>query len=193
MSHWSRSFTTITLVLAWTIGCASEGSFSGDLAETQPPSSTAETPATKAPTTNTPTAPPPKHERVPFTWESTGVGHSGSIQTTLPDGQAFNGQFHQITATTTVPDIDGFYSSWYADGWGRPDWAWDGGWPYYDAPDEYIKYYTGRAVAVLTSEGGTSMRCNFQLDDPERGMKGGGQGDCQLSNGERITAVFAAT
>jgi hypothetical protein len=36
------------------------------------------------------------------------------------------------------------------------------------------------------------MRCHFDLDKPDKGMKGGGQGDCQLSNGDRVTAVFTS-
>jgi hypothetical protein len=34
------------------------------------------------------------------------------------------------------------------------------------------------------------MRCTFQLDEPDEGMDGGGSGECQVSNGDRITAVF---
>lgn len=178
--------STLALSLALTIGCKSQGSFSGDVDETQPPTETGTT-------DKNPPAPAPKHERVPFTWSSDTEGaHSGQMQTTLPDGESFSGQFHQITENTTAQTLDGFYGSWYGDPWGGPDWWWDGDWPYYDAPVEYIRYYTGRVVAVLDSEQGKSMRCQFRLDEPDRGMKGGGQGNCQVSNGEHITAVFAA-
>ena len=190
MHHRWISRSIIALSLASTVGCKSEGSFSGDLAETETPSGT----PTSAGESATPgkVAPPPKHENVPFSWQSTDGGQSGSIQTTLPDGETFSGHFHQITSTTTVATLGDFHGGWYAGPWDDPAWGWDDDWGYYDDPEEYIKNYSGRVVAMLTSEQGDSMRCHFRLDSPERGMKGGGQGDCQLSNGERITAVFPA-
>jgi hypothetical protein len=30
------------------------------------------------------------------------------------------------------------------------------------------------------------MRCRFTLDDPDRGLAGGGDGDCKLSDGSAI-------
>lgn len=134
--------------------------------------------------------PSPKHERVQFGWESADDGQSGAIRTTLPDGESFSGKFHQITRTTQVDDIDLLHDSWTGDPWRSPRWTWGGAWPYYDSREEFITHNTGRAIAVLTGDRGTMMRCHFDLADPDRGMSGGGDGECQLSDGQRITARF---
>jgi hypothetical protein len=34
------------------------------------------------------------------------------------------------------------------------------------------------------------MRCHFQLNHPDAGMGGGGQGQCQLKSGRSVDAVF---
>lgn len=187
----SRLSNILALALAVSVGCKAQGSFSADLSESKQPNATT-TSASASTTSQHPQAPAPKHERVPFTWHSTDAGRSGHMETTLPDGEQFSGQFHQITSATTVTTVTGFHSLWYGDPWAGPDWWWDGEWPYYP-PEEFIRYYSGRVVAVLTSDRGKSMRCDFHLDTPERGMKSGGQGDCQVSNGERITAVFPSS
>jgi hypothetical protein len=181
------SLTFLSLVVA--TGCKSHGTIEGELSPAKAPASSKsdnksvmERPAAAT------------HEHVSFSWESPqGGAHSGTIQATLPDGEVFSGQFTEITSTTTVATLDGFYRSWYGGPWARYDWTWGGDWPYYGAANEYITFYTGRVMAILEGDRGTSMRCNFNLDDPSRGMKGGGHGECQVSNGDRITAVFAAS
>lgn len=135
-------------------------------------------------------APKPKHELVAFTWKSDGDATAGTIKTTLPDGEKFTGKFHEITRTTTVDAVGDVYGEWYGGPWAGPDWTWGDMFPYYSSTEEFITQYTGRAVATLTGDRGTKMRCHFRLDDPERGMKGGGHGECQLSSGERITTQF---
>jgi hypothetical protein len=100
------------------------------------------------------------------------------------------GRFHQITRTTTVDRVDDFRGVWYGDPWNSPRWTWGGAWPYYGSTEEFITHYTDKVVALLTGDRGTMMRCHFRLDEPDRGMSGGGTGDCQLSDGQRITARF---
>ena len=56
--------------------------------------------------------------------------------------------------------------------------------------DGYITYYSGQVVAVLDGDRGTKMRCHFILDERDEGVTGGGWGECQVSNGDRITAMF---
>ncbi len=194
--------TIIALTLALTpcvlsSACKSEGSFTGEVSEPQqdagePPA--AEAQASTEPSAEPPTkveAPPTKYEGVQFTWESKAGGLSGSIQATLPDGEAYSGQYHEVTSTTSVEGIGGFYGDWYGDGWAGPEWGWDDDWGYYDSPDAYITHYSGKVVALLEGDKGNTMRCQFSLDDATAGMKRGGEGQCQLSTGERITAVFA--
>lgn len=183
-SHLSLSVLLSLLALVVTPACKSEGSFPGDLKED------AKTNNTKS--TEHPGPAKAKHENVEFTWEAEPGGHSGTMKTTLPDGETFTGQFHQLTGTTTVTDLDGFYGSWYGGPWVDGGWVWGPSWDYYETPEEYLEYYTGQTVALLVGDRGTNMRCHFKLDKPDRGMKGGGSGDCQLSNGDRITSVFAS-
>lgn len=184
--------TLLSLPLLVAAGCKSQGTIEGEL--TTPKSSTSAANPSAADKESKVKPAAAKHEHVVFTWESTSGPHSGKMQAMLPDGEMFSGQFHEITSGTTVTVLDGFYRSWYGGPWSRYDWTWGGDWPYYyDYPDEYITYYTNRVVALLEGDRGTSMRCHFTLDDTTRGMKGGGQGECQLSNGDRITAVFAAS
>lgn len=82
------------------------------------------------------------------------------------------------------------YGSWYAGPWSRDAWNWDGAWPRYDSVADYVTHYTGKVVAKLKGDHGDEMRCHFTLDDREAGMEGGAAGECQVSNGERITAKF---
>jgi hypothetical protein len=198
-----RTLLSLTFLSLLAIGCKSQGSIEGELSPSKAPSASksgdrsgdAKSGDAKSGDAKSSMEKPAaaKHEHVSFTWESGHAGHSGKMQAKLPDGEAFSGQFHEITASTTVTNLDGFYRSWYGGPWARYDWTWGGDWPYYGVVDEYITYYTDRIVAILEGDRGDSMRCHFKLDDPGRGMKGGGQGECQVSNGDRITAVFAAT
>jgi hypothetical protein len=48
----------------------------------------------------------------------------------------------------------------------------------------------GHCAAIMIIRARPTMGCHFRLDRPERGLKGGGQGDCQVSTGERVTAVI---
>lgn len=55
----------------------------------------------------------------------------------------------------------------------------------------FITHYTGRVVAILDSPDKQHMRCRFRLVVPARGMAGGGEGECQLSEGGTVRAQFA--
>jgi hypothetical protein len=103
------------------------------------------------------------------------------------------GEYHQIVATTSVQHMGGFCGAWYGGPWAGPGWygGWYGSaWPYHRSCDGFITYYTRQVVAMLTGDRGTRMRCHFHLDAPRDGMRGGGFGECQVSSGERITAMF---
>jgi hypothetical protein len=73
-------------------------------------------------------------------------------------------------------------------GWRRgwPDWH---GWPAFPTVG-YATVYSGRAVANLEGTHGERMRCRFFLNHPDQGMIAGGQGECELSSGQRISATF---
>jgi hypothetical protein len=123
---------------------------------------------------------------VAFTWESTD-SVSGNITATFGTGRVYKGTFFQITRDTRVDRLEPL---WY--GWGgRP--LRRSGWRYWaaDPGPEFVKTYSGRVLANLHSDDGDHMRCRFTLISPSRGMAGGGEGRCQLSESDQeISAEF---
>jgi hypothetical protein len=121
-----------------------------------------------------------------FTWEESGPS-SGMVKATVtkPGGsqETYEGRFYQITRDTHVETIGGLWDPWY------PRW---GGWAYWgpEPEDAFIEHYTGHVVANLSGPNGQRMRCQFQLLRSADGMKGGGQGQCQLPSGQTINAEF---
>jgi len=123
---------------------------------------------------------------VAFTWQSTD-SNSGDITATFGSGRVFTGDYFQITRETRVDHLDPLW-----DGWGHP-YRRSSGWRYWSADPgpEFVKTYSGRVLANLHSEDGEHMRCRFTLVNPSRGMAGGGEGHCQLSeSGKEINAEF---
>jgi hypothetical protein len=122
---------------------------------------------------------------VAFTWESTD-SVSGNITATFGTGRVFRGTYFQITSDTRVERLEPLW-----DGWGRPYRR--NAWRYWgrDPGPEFMKTYSGRVLANLHSDDGEHMRCRFTLISPARGMAGGGEGRCELSDSEReINAEF---
>ncbi|MFZ1906346.1 MAG: hypothetical protein WAU56_13260 [Steroidobacteraceae bacterium] len=122
-----------------------------------------------------------------FTWEETGPT-KGTLKATVIqlDGmqQQYQGTFYQITKDTQMETIAPLWSPWW------PAW---GGWAYWgpEPTDSFITQYTGHVVANLASPDGKHMRCHFRLLRSSEGMKGGGEGECQLPSGQTIKADFA--
>jgi hypothetical protein len=119
---------------------------------------------------------------VNFSWQSSD-NVSGTMNATLSDGKTFTGQYFQITTDTTIDNLGPLWA-----GWG-PRWR-RGGWGYWDAGPEFVKHYTGKVVANLSTPDGTHMRCTFRLVHPSSGMAGGGRGNCQSPDGSEIEATF---
>lgn len=122
---------------------------------------------------------------VAFTWQSSD-DDSGGITATFGSGRVFKGEYFQITSDTRVDRLDPLW-----DGWGEPYRR--GDWRYWDRDEEsgFYKTYSGRVLANLRAEDGERMRCRFSLISPSRGMAGGGEGRCQLSESSReINAEF---
>src|SRR3954470_283730 len=122
---------------------------------------------------------------VAFTWQSTD-SVSGNITATFGSGRVFTGTYFQITNDTRVEHLGPLW-----DGWGRPYRR--GAWRYWaaDPGPQFVKTYSGRVLANLHSEDGEHMRCRFTLISPSRGMAGGGEGQCQLSESDKeINAEF---
>jgi hypothetical protein len=122
---------------------------------------------------------------VAFTWQSTD-SVSGDITATFGSGRVFKGTYFQITHDTRVDHLDPLW-----DGWGRSHRR--SSWRYWgaDPGPEFVKTYSGRVLANLHANDGEHMRCRFTLISPSRGMAGGGEGQCQLSESEKeINAEF---
>jgi hypothetical protein len=126
---------------------------------------------------------------VAFTWKSTDGGISGTMTASLPDA-VYQGRFFQITQQTRAEVLNPLWLHWHS--------GWDD-WPYWGRPmapmyptTQFITYYSGKVVATLEAEGQQHMRCRFHLVEPARGMSGGGEGECQLSAGRLVRAVFVA-
>ena len=121
-----------------------------------------------------------------FTWEQSDPS-SGTLKATVtrPDGteDTYEGKFYQITKESRIDAFGPLWDPWY------PGWY---GWPYWGpAPsDTFIEHYTGHVVANLAGSSGQRMRCQFRLLRSSEGMKGGGQGQCQLPSGLTINAEF---
>ena len=121
-------------------------------------------------------------EEATFRWDAKN-DVSGTLTATMPGGRIYSGEYFQVTSETRV---DGLAPLW--DGW-RPGWR---GWPYWNAAPGpgFVTEYTGRVLANLAANNGDRMRCRFRLIHPAEGMAGGGEGECQLPNGEAIEATF---
>ncbi|MDO9199501.1 hypothetical protein [Rhodoferax sp.] len=128
-----------------------------------------------------------QEEPVAFNWKSTDGGISGTMTAALPDS-IFQGRFFQITRQTRSEVLDPLWTHWHR-GW------YD--WPYWGSPfspayptTQFITYYSGKVVATLESQNDQRLRCRFHLVEPVRGMSGGGEGECQHSDGRVVRAVF---
>lgn len=128
-----------------------------------------------------------RKEPVQFSWKSTDGGISGTMLATLP-GSSYQGRFFQITQQTEREVLAPLWIGWN-NGWG--DWPyWGGAYPSGFDSTQFVTHYSGKVLANLSDPGGQRMRCRFVLMSPSSGMAGGGQGECQLSNGSTINAVF---
>ena len=122
---------------------------------------------------------------VAFTWQSSD-SDSGHITATFGNGRVFKGTYLQVTSDTHLDELEPLW-----DGWGKPYRR--ASWRYWnaDSRSDFIKTYNGDVLANLHSDDGEHMRCRFNLLSPQRGMKGGGEGRCQLSESDQeIRAEF---
>jgi hypothetical protein len=121
---------------------------------------------------------------VAFTWQSKD-SVSGDITATFGTGRVFTGEYFQITQDTRMDRLDPLWYGW--DGRRRGTWRY---WAADPGPG-FQKTYSGRVLANLHAENGDHMRCRFTLISPSRGMAGGGEGRCQISDTDQeINAEF---
>lgn len=132
-------------------------------------------------------------QAVVFTWRSTDGAMSGSMNAQLPN-ETYTGRFFQITRQTRSEVLAPLWTHWSL-GW--YDWPYWGGvaqgpYPYPYPTVQFITHYSGKVVATLESPGNQRLRCRFHLAEPARGMLGGGEGECQLTGGRVVRALFEA-
>ena len=130
-------------------------------------------------------------QAVTMVWRSDATSPDrGRIAGTLADGVHYSGKYFEVVKTVD----EGVYGpAW--DGW-RTYWAdWGTGTHYEYDWSRFVEVYTGRVIANLRSDDGkVRLRCRFTIQKPLEGLTGGGNGDCQLSNGESIkNVVLSAT
>jgi len=111
----------------------------------------------------------------------------GTVRVTLGEGgEAFEGTYVQVSADTPAERIQPIILAW------APTWTKQEPLLYPDPWMEdisgiaaFVRHYTGKVVAALEGEQQT-MRCRFDLADPEKGVRKGASGSCQLSGGGSI-------
>ncbi len=123
--------------------------------------------------------------RVAFTWRSGADPSEGQIEAVLPGGRRFHGTYVQPRTTQWRNDYDLYWGAWTGP-WGYAR-------PWYLGPrSSFLVQYSGKALAHLEAPDSARMRCEFTLYQPDAGLAGGGQGDCQLSSNEEVfDAVLA--
>ena len=129
-------------------------------------------------------------EAAPLTmsWESGLFGGSGRMAAVMPDGERFSGTYQVVKAGLSRSSMD---PAWTGDAPSKyqgeiDDSMWGAG----RDTESFIRRYQNNAVATLMGDRGTRMLCRFNLDAGGVGMGGGGAGECQTSNGAKITATF---
>ena len=98
--------------------------------------------------------------------------NDGVLKVTLPDGEAFSGKFVQKSTSKSGDELGLKKSS--------------------DDDVVIINSITrsSHAEAILIGNKGHTMKCEFQLSDPEDGIDGGGIGNCKTSAGKTISMTF---
>jgi hypothetical protein len=116
-------------------------------------------------------------------WAGHNGGNTGTMSVTFGGGAVFSGSFAQLTsvARTDLPESVG--SEW------RHSWSDSGPYP----TSAFARVYSGRVIADLEGPDAQQLRGRFSLNDPVAGMRGGGQGECHLSSGRKVQAMFPHT
>jgi hypothetical protein len=129
------------------------------------------------------------NQPVSFAWKSKDGGTNGTMTATLASGQVFSGPYLQVTSDARTEDLAPLWGGW---NYGRPDWTWGRPTSSFESWPSFTTIYSGRVVANLQANDGKHLRCHFLLNDPTAGMRGGGQGQCQLKGAGTVDAVFPA-
>jgi hypothetical protein len=129
-------------------------------------------------------------EPVKMAYRSERFGYNGTMTATMPGGEQYSGRYLEVTAETDGEALAPFWMGWGVgwDDWGEED---DSDWMVAgeDVPS-FTKSYSGKVIATLLGDRGGRMRCRFRLANPEEEMAGGGVGQCQTGDKQKIDATF---
>jgi hypothetical protein len=129
-----------------------------------------------------PAALPDARAKAKFSWRSGFDTGNGEIESVLPGGQVYTGEFAQIRAQLGTATIGAYFIDWSS-----PAWAAD---PWYGGPPRVVTGVNScKAVARLRGPGGSVMRCKFELRSPDSGLAGGASGECQVSETSMLIKV----
>jgi len=111
---------------------------------------------------------------VNFQFEETGIGH-GNLRATLSNGETFKGRFADEASS-------GFVTGFDTEGTGATI--------VHKEAFEAVQSYPANIEAILFGNKGHTMVCRFRADNSVRGLPGGGEGRCQISDGRVIDVQF---
>jgi hypothetical protein len=120
-----------------------------------------------------------------FTYRVRYQNIQGDLDARLPDGRMFTGRFLQMTVISRH-DAWPFWTCCWSSTWSR----WWGPHAYgYQGPIANSTTYLDKLIAELRGPQDSTMRCQFVLREPMRGIRSGGMGECRLSTQEQVLAV----
>ncbi len=129
-------------------------------------------------------------EPVKMAYRSERFGYNGNMTATMPSGETYSGRYLEVTAETDGEELAPFWMGWGVgwDDWGSED---DSDWMVAGADvPAFSKTYSGKVIATLLGDRGGRMRCRFRLANPEEERGGGGVGECQTGDKQKIDATF---
>lgn len=131
---------------------------------------------------------------VVMNWSSPeGERVQGTLNVMMPNGETYTGPYVQVTDGTQDAELTPYWSGWPDQNW--RSWSGGGDADIENGSDEnnsrFQVLYGNKVIANLDGDQGGQMRCRFTLMDAVAGMAGGGQGECQLDDGEEVKAKFA--
>ena len=142
----------------------------------------------KGPLTGRVTMPGQPESALIMSWESGLFGESGTMASTMPDGERFKGTYQVVRAGIPRSALP---TAWTGDEPIESQGQIDG--TYWAAGADhaaFVNTHLNNAIGTLKGDRGSTMLCRFKLLDAAAGMGGGGSGECQTSRGARITAQF---
>jgi hypothetical protein len=131
-------------------------------------------------------------QRIPISWQAIDDSQ-GTLHVTLgKGGEHFEGKYVRVHKDQSTATLRTAYNDWSATAPTSLDWGPEGNYSEGETIefDDFLDRYTGKVVATLFGNRNGSMNCHLTLSVPERGLSGGGVGECRVSGGGRIDVEF---